>query len=58
MAKRIDHRQRIEALESALKDALKEHDAELAQRAAAQLAQYRPGKLLQTRNTSRLDRSV
>lgn len=58
MAKRIDHRQRVAALEVALQDAKREHDAELAQRAAAQLAQYRPGKLLQTRNTSRLDRSV
>ena len=58
MAKRIDHRQRIEALESALKDAMRERDAELAQRAAAQLAQYRPGKLVQMNHTGRVDRSV
>lgn len=55
--KRIDHRERIAALEAALQDAKREHDAELAVRAARQLAQYRP-KRCHFDNIPKLNRSV
>lgn len=60
MAKRIDHRQRVAALEAALQDAKRERDAELAQRAATQLAQYAPHAWRRCHfdNSPKLDRSV